>query len=694
MKKLIAMLLGVMMVFSAVAVSADSAVQNDEIGKLTESIISSFNEKNYEKMLEYTADSMKTDLYDLLLGEHSGEYKGDNIGFWAIDSMELIKYKIIKNDAVPAEWVNYDDYKMYSDVVTEYANIDIKTLKGDTEDIHGGSNFFVLVFGRNDSNADYKLLQWSKPALFELENIEFAFGDEGTGKNDEQINKIEKLKKYGIVNCYDDGNFYPENNITRAEFCKMTAAALGENFSELVAPSEKFADVPVEHWANEYINFCYDKGLVQGVTPVEKIYFVDLDENGNEIGKTEAFFRDDLADLYGTDPNLPKVYFEPDENVTFGDAAKILVCALGYEEVAQQRGGYPSGYVTVARERGFVDKSQPAESLLNRENAAEMIYNTLFVAPMIGNYISDIFVPDEYITITSSEITEDSGSIVTSIFEYDIHKKELNRIYDFNYSAQYPLGCYDKLKNTVYFTKRVDSNDYGDQIFSINLKTMKEIQLTNDLFAVNYILSDSGKVFFVGRPKNCRVLKLGCIDLAKGTINYWSDDDTNIEAIALDRKNKKVIVSAYSENERAYNVLHQDGPPNEDNMKMPKHSVYEINYDFSDGKRLFGDNMWIRTVMVHGKNVYGLCDRKYNNSAEPSYVYRYDRNDNLLYTSQWNSYRLQVGDAAYTSDGKHIFSIATVDEKRGIYDFDLKTGSVNPIMIQSKNFINNIQVVN
>lgn len=75
-------------------------------------------------------------------------------------------------------------------------------------------------------------------------------------------------------------------------------------------------------------------------------------------------------------------------------------------------------------------------------------------------------------------------------------------------------------------------------------------------------------------------------------------------------------------------------------------------------------------------------------------VYRYDRNDNLLYTSQWNSYRLQVGDAAYTSDGKHIFSIATVDEKRGIYDFDLKTGSVNPIMIQSKNFTNNIQVVN
>ena len=49
MKKFVAMLLGVMMVFSAVAVSADSAVQNDEIAKLTESIISSFNEKNYEK---------------------------------------------------------------------------------------------------------------------------------------------------------------------------------------------------------------------------------------------------------------------------------------------------------------------------------------------------------------------------------------------------------------------------------------------------------------------------------------------------------------------------------------------------------------------------------------------------------------------------------------------------------------------
>lgn len=200
--------------------------------------------------------------------------------------------------------------------------------------------------------------------------------------------------------------------------------------------------------------------------------------------------------------------------------------------------------------------------------------------------------------------------------------------------------------------------------------------------------------FFVGRPQNSQVLKLGHIDMRSGKIEYWGDDDTNIEAITLDRKNKKIVVSAYSEKERAYNVAHQDGPIGQDNMKMPRHTVYEIDYDFGDAYKLFDEELWIRTVMVNNDDVYALCDRKYNNSSEASLVYRYNRNDKTIYTSEWNSYRLQVGDAGYSLDGKHIFSISSVDEERGIYEFDLEKGKVNQIMIPQNGFINNIQVIN
>ena len=40
--------------------------------------------------------------------------------------------------------------------------------------------------------------------------------------------------------------------------------------------------------------------------------------------------------------------FSPEEETTAEQAIKILVCALGYEPMAEEKGGYPTGYLTVA----------------------------------------------------------------------------------------------------------------------------------------------------------------------------------------------------------------------------------------------------------------------------------------------------------------------------------------------------------
>lgn len=305
------------------------------------------------------------------------------------------------------------------------------------------------------------------------------------------------------------------------------------------------------------------------------------------------------------------------------------------------------------------------------------------------------FPINNYISITSSQEDIDTGKITTKIMVYDIKTKTTEEIFQFEYSAQYPLGFYDAKSKSGYYTKRISiGENEGDNIFAFDTKSSQERQLTNNLFAVNYIIPDDDKIFFVGRPNGSQVIKLGVIDLETNAISYWGDEDTNVEAITIDRKQKKIIVSTYSENERVYNVTHQDGPVGQDNMKMPTHTVYETDYSFENTDKLFKEALWIRAVMVHDGDVYALCDQKYNNSAVPSTLYRYNRNDKIIYTSEWDTYRLQVGDAGFSSDGQHIFSISLVDNQRGIYDFDLITGEVYPIMIQTTGFINNIQVVN
>lgn len=196
--------------------------------------------------------------------------------------------------------------------------------------------------------------------------------------------KIEKLKGYNIISCYEDGEFCPEKNITRAEFCKMVSVMTGMTAEDSAVTDNLFADVPTNHWANPYVAFCYNQGLISGVSQAEKLYFVDLDENGNEIGRSELFYRDDLKELYNT--VSPEDLFAPDDYITYQDALKILVCALGYKDMAEARGGYPAGYLTVAKTRGIINTDFLGSDYIPREKAAEIVYNSLFVPLMVISY--------------------------------------------------------------------------------------------------------------------------------------------------------------------------------------------------------------------------------------------------------------------------------------------------------------------
>ncbi len=109
---------------------------------------------------------------------------------------------------------------------------------------------------------------------------------------------VNKLVSVGIINGYEDGTYRPDNTITRAEFAKVIATFLGLGEFASGAPSG-FADVDsTNHWAQKYIKLAVDKGIVLGY------------EDGT---------------------------FRPDNPVKNSEAIKMVVCALGYGNVAVQR---------------------------------------------------------------------------------------------------------------------------------------------------------------------------------------------------------------------------------------------------------------------------------------------------------------------------------------------------------------------
>lgn len=78
-------------------------------------------------------------------------------------------------------------------------------------------------------------------------------------------NEIAFIANYGIMKGYEDGSFYPDNAITRAE---MVAVAL--RMIRLDSPAadnvygQSFTDVPKEHWAYGAVETASALGIING----------------------------------------------------------------------------------------------------------------------------------------------------------------------------------------------------------------------------------------------------------------------------------------------------------------------------------------------------------------------------------------------------------------------------------------------
>lgn len=79
--------------------------------------------------------------------------------------------------------------------------------------------------------------------------------------------------------------------------------------------------------------------------------------------------------------------FRPEENITQVQFLKMAVCCMGdwgYNEVATENGGYPDGYIYVAKKYGFADGVDLSDINANttRVQAAKILSNTIKL-PMI-----------------------------------------------------------------------------------------------------------------------------------------------------------------------------------------------------------------------------------------------------------------------------------------------------------------------
>ena len=156
---------------------------------------------------------------------------------------------------------------------------------------------------------------------------------------------VSILSNLGIITGYEDGTFKPAETVTRAQMAAIICRVLGyEDQAQSSMGTTVFADVAADHWASGYINVAQAQQVINGYG------------DGN----------------YG-----------PEDKVTYEQAVKMIVSALGYDLAAQSKGGYPTGYLAIASTKGITKNANGrVGDAAARSAIAVLVYNSLEVELM------------------------------------------------------------------------------------------------------------------------------------------------------------------------------------------------------------------------------------------------------------------------------------------------------------------------
>ena len=240
---------------------------------------------------------------------------------------------------------------------------------------------------------------------------------------------VEVLTTLGVIQGYEDGNYYPDRVVKRSEMAKMITLILtGGKEPVLDSSNVSFGDTK-GHWAAGYIEYCAAQGILNGY------------EDGN---------------------------FYPERTVTASEAAKMILVAMNYDSkvFGFTGAGWAVNVAVEANKAGLYDEllgTNPSDGL-DRDATAQMLYNGITQLTMKLQYNHNIETGE----VTQSYVLE-GPTLLADKFNADIRIGVLTSltgnskgftVSDLDNGATTQVG-----NNTpVSYHTRVTNTDYAEDL--------------------------------------------------------------------------------------------------------------------------------------------------------------------------------------------------------------------------------------
>lgn len=303
-----------------------------------------------------------------------------------------------------------------------------------------------------------------------ISSFGFSASAEGYSRTEEAALLLNKLNILLLNDANDD--FSLGKGVTKAEFCIYLARALKMVPNE--NPVLPFDDVDKDDALAPYIQSLYELDVIHG---------------------------------YNNQLNLDKA-------LTYNEAVKMLVSALGYGDAANERGGYPKGYLQLASELEITQKAPVKNTeALTKAEAAVLIFNMLNAELLEINGIineqltyvqngetalSKIYniyegkgrvMKNSFASLESGSYLPPAGSVVIGGYEYLAGETEVEKLLGYDIEFWYQYDEATDASTIILITKGEDSE-------SLYIKSEDIIRFE----AGRYVYADES-----GRTKNANI---------------------------------------------------------------------------------------------------------------------------------------------------------------------------------------------
>lgn len=347
-----------------------------------------------------------------------------------------------------------------------------------------------------------------------------------------QSTAVELMTGFGVMEPESDTVFGNKTLVKRGEFALYVTRLIGHNIVTHSVPDGYFDDVDTTTLEGAAVDFFASIGIIP--------------KNKRE--------------------------YNPNDEITYSEAVRILLNCLGYDEVAAANGGFPGGYIKTATECG-INKNLwlMTNSVLTKTDAATLMYNALFVQPIIRSS-NRTFIKSEK---TLMENVWDVDSVTGVVTGYEntvigggktlpdgcveiggvVYRAGNTNIKDYiGYTVRAYYSAEDDVNTIVSFTEKSNTNtavtlDIDDIDISGN-----QITYRTDGRKKTQKVSESAAVIYNGRYYTNYSNITDLIDgISEGEVKFISNDSSSSANVVIINSYKHLLVERVDKrNKRLY----------------------------------------------------------------------------------------------------------------------------------------------